>query len=245
MAVDPGNLSPLRWHPMDMVKLAAEARDPAVSAKKLRRVGKVPCVLYGSDVKNTPLQCEAKALHGALVKAGESTLVELDLSGSKIPALFKDITFDPVSEREMHADFYAVNMKQEIETVVPIRLEGEAPAVKEEGGILVVVTNHLRVRCLPAHLPHDLPLSITSLAAFHDVITMKDLHVPAGVTVLDGPETVLVTVQEPRKEEELAPTPAAAPAEGAVEGAAAAPSAEGAPPAAAGTETTKAAAPAK
>lgn len=221
---------------MDMVKLAAEARDPAVSARKLRRVGKVPCVLYGSDVKNTPLQCEAKALHGAFVKAGESTLIELDLSGSKIPALFKAITFDPVSEREMHADFYAVNMKQEIETVVPIRLEGEAPAVKEDGGILIVVTNHVRVRCLPAHLPHDLPLSITSLAAFHDVIMMKDLHVPAGVTVLDGPETVLVTVQEPRKEEEFAPTPAAAPVEGAVEGAEAVSTAEGtAPPSAAAT----------
>lgn len=198
---------------MDMVSLTASARTPSLSAKRIRESGGVPCVVYGSAIKNMTAQCEGLALHKAFVKAGESTLVDLDVDGKKIPVLIKAITFDPVSGKEVHVDFYAVDMKKEIDTSVPVRFVGEAPAVKELGAVFVSTHDHVTVRCLPADLPHDLPVDISKLAAFHDTIKVADLKLPKGVTVMEGTDTVLATVQEPRKEEVIEAV-VAAPVEG-------------------------------
>lgn len=199
---------------MDFLPLAAVARDPAAKASRLRSGGIVPGVLYGATEGTLLVQCDRGELHRTFQKAGESTLVELDVGGKKIPVLFKELQFDPITDREVHADFYAVNMKKEIETLVPIRLEGESPAVKEEGAILVVAHGEVRVRCLPADLPHSLTVSIAVLRKFHDVVTVKDIALPKGVRVMEDPSTVIATVQEPRKEEEIAPPTAATTAEG-------------------------------
>ncbi len=222
---------------MDSITLSATARDNKVKPKALRRAQQVPCVVYGTLEKTLHVQCAEKDLHKVFIKAGESTLVELDIAGKKVPVLFKEVTFDPITDREMHVDFYAVNMKEEIEAPVPIHVEGESPAVKSEGGILVLPQNTILVRCLPADLPHSLTINISTLAAFHDVITVKDLVLPKGVQVMETPETVIATVQEPRKEEVIAPVAtdaAAAGAEGAAAGAAAADGAAAGAPAAAG-----------
>ncbi len=227
---------------MDMVSLKAAARDLKAKPKQLRRGGQVPCNVYGHEVQMT-VQCAEQELHNAFRKAGESTLVELDVAGKKIPVLFKSVDFDPVSDREIHVDFYAVDMKKEIETVVPVRFEGEAPAIKTLGGILVISHDHVKVRCLPADLPRSLVVSVSGLEAFHASVSVKDLQVPKGVKVQDGVDTVLATIQEPRAVEEVTPvataaTDAAAAAPGA-EGAAAAPGAEGAAPAAGAEAASK------
>lgn len=216
---------------MDMIPLPVQARDTSKTPKQLRKLGQVPCVVYGSGIEgSTTLQCDHKTLYKAFTRAGESTLVELDLGSQKIPALFKSIDFHPVRDSALHADFYAVNMTEEIETPVPIHFEGEAPAVKDLGGIFVVTQDEVTVKCLPGNLPHVLNVDIGTLAEFHQSVHVSDVKLPHGVKVIDDPETVLATVQEPRKEEEIAP-PAPVAAEGA-EGAAA--TAEGAAPAAEG-----------
>ncbi|MBI3618517.1 50S ribosomal protein L25 [Candidatus Peregrinibacteria bacterium] len=235
---------------MDIIPLQATVRDGAANVKKMRRTGQIPCVVYGHAVKSMAVQCEGKALHKAFQKAGESTLVELEMGRKKVPVLFKDIDFDPVSGIEIHADFYAVNMAEKIETLVPIHFAGEPPAVKTLAGIFVVTHDQVKVRCLPKDLPHALTVDVTKLENFHDSVAIKDIRLPAGVKVMETMETVLATVQEPRKEEEvIAATTVAAPAEGEA-AAAGAPGAtaeagkEGAP-AAAGAPGAEAAAPGK
>jgi hypothetical protein len=109
-----------------------------------------------------------------------------------------------------------------------VRFTGEAPAVKELSAVFVAVQNHVTVRCLPMALPHDLETSLQKLTQLHSVLTVADLVIPGGVKVKDAPETVLATVQEKRKEEEIRPAAAAAPEAAAVEGVA--PAAEGAAP---------------
>lgn len=211
---------------MDQITLQASARDPKQTPSQLRRSGKVPCVVYG-NVQNTLLECEHQPLRQAYMKAGESTLVHLDVAGKSIPVLFHEMTFDPVSTKFSHVDFYAVDMNKEVEASVALHFEGESLAVKD-GGILVTPITHVTVRCLPKDLPHNLPVSLASLAEMHAVITVKDIALPKGVVVEDDMELVIATVQEPRKEEEVvAPTPA----EGEV---AAVPGAEGAAALAAG-----------
>ncbi len=224
---------------MHMIPLTASARDTKTNPKVLRRGKFVPGVVYGHKAQMN-IQCPAQELHNAFVKAGESTLVELDVGGKKIPVLFKAVDFDPVSDREIHADFYAVNMDKEIETLVPVHFEGEAPAVKTIGGVLVITHDHVKVRCLPKNLPHSITMNIATLEAFHMSVSVKNLQVPAGVRVMDPAETVLMTVQEPRAIEEIvvaAPTPAEGEAAAATPGVEGAPVAEGAAPA--GEEQSK------
>jgi len=192
---------------MDIVSLSAQARSAEARAKDLRREGIVPCVLYGNDTENAHMQCERSVLEKAFQQAGESTLVELDTGSKKVPVLFHAVEFEPVSGAIMHVDFYAVDMKKEIEARVSIVLEGEAPAVEELGGILITPYDHVTVKCLPTALPQHLTVSIEALVEFGSRLVVGDITVPEGVAISDDPETVIATVQEPRKEEEIEPTP--------------------------------------
>ena len=206
---------------MKMVALKAAARSSDTSANQLRRTGVVPGVVYG-NVENTSLQCEENALKKAYIQAGESTLVELEIGDKKLPVLFHSLDFDPVSDRLSHVDFYAVDMKKEVDASVPLRFEGESLAVKDLAAILVTPIDHVRVKALPANLPHELVVHLDSLTEFGSTITVSQLKVPDGVTVLEAGDTVVVVAQEPRAEEV---EEVKAPAEG--EAAAAAPGAEG------------------
>jgi len=178
----------------------------------------VPCVLYGNDVDNTSLICTHKDVLKAYAKAGKSTLVDLDAGGKKIPVLFHSLDFDPVTDNIIHADFYAVDMKKEIEAEVPIKFEGEAPAVKELGGIFFVPRDQVKVKCLPTNLPHELVASVETLVEFGDALHVSVIQVPDGVTILDDQDAVIATVQEPRKEEVVEVAPAEGEEGEAVEG---------------------------
>ena len=187
---------------MKTVSLSVEARAKDITPKDLRRDDVIPCVVYGNDTENTPIQCSHKALLNAYRQAGASTLVELTVNGKKLPVLFHAIDFHPVTEAIMHVDFYAVDMKKEIEAKVPVQFIGEAPAVKDLGGVLVTTLDHVTVTCLPTNLPQNLTVDISDLKEFGDAITIAALQIPEGVVISEEPTTVLVTIQEPRRAEE-------------------------------------------
>lgn len=187
---------------MDMVPLAATGRQTDVLAKNLRKEGKVPCVVYGNKAEHAQLQCEYMELYKAYAKAGENTVVNLSVDGKDVPVLFHIVEVDPLSDDIIHVDFYAVDMKKEVEAQVPVHFTGTAPAVEDMGGVMLTTQDHVTVRCLPANLPHELSVSIESLVDFNATVTVADIAVPENVTIVDEPEIVLATAQEPRKEEE-------------------------------------------
>lgn len=211
---------------MNTVALKASARAKNTNVKTLRKDGQVPAIVYG-NADNAMLQIEEIALKKAYARAGESTLVELEIDGKNLPVLFHAIDCDPVSDRMIHVDFYAVNMKKEVEADVHIRFENESPAVKE-GAILVVALHEVEVKALPSNLPHDLAVDLGKLVEMGSTLTVADIIVPEGVTIITDASSVIAIAQEPRAEEVVEVV--AAPAEGvAAEGAAAAPGAAGAP----------------
>ncbi len=210
--------------------LSATTRDSAVKAKVIRRTGRVPGVVYGNKVATLTFECDEAAVTRAYAKAGENTLVELDLSGKKTPVLFHGVQFHPVTDKVVHVDFYAVDLTKEIEVPVPVHITGESLAVKELNGVLVTPLDHVTVRCLPTALPKEFIVDISSLTELHSSLTVASLKVPAGVTIVNDPADALVLVQEKRIEVEE--TPVTAPAEGeAAAGAEGAPAADGAAPA--------------
>lgn len=203
MRVDERRLSLYAGSPMDMVALQASARAKDAHIKQMRRAGHVPAIIYGNKADNILIHCEEVSLKKAYTKAGESTLVELDLGEKKLPVLFHAVDFDPVSDRFIHVDFYAVDMKKKVTAEVHIRFEGESPAVKEHGAILVTALHEVEVECLPADLPHDLAIDIAGLKEFRDTLTVANIIVPKGVKILTPAESVIAIAQQPREEEKV------------------------------------------
>ena len=190
------------------MELAVETRE--LLGKKvvsLRREGKIPAELYGHGVRNQHLTVDAKAFRKALKEAGERTVLTLVLGKQKFQTLIHDIQRDAISEAVTHVDFYEVRMDEKITTKVPFEFIGEPPAIKEFGGILNTSMTEVEVEALPADLPHHLTIDLTKLVAVNQSVHVKDIVVPKGVRIMVGPETVIATVTEKMKEEEVAPAP--------------------------------------
>ena len=137
-------------------------------------------------------------------KSGESTVIDLRIDEKdNRNVLIYDTQKDPVKDSYIHIDFFQVRMDEEIETEVELEYVGEAPAVKELGGVLVKNIDAIEVKCLPADLPSSITVDISSLKTFEDRITLGDLNISKKIELSIDLETVIVLVSEPRSEEEM------------------------------------------
>lgn len=185
-----------------MLELSAKKRDLfGKKVKILRSGGLFPAVMYGHGVKNTPLELKFSQFVKVWKKAGESTLVELDVEGEKKNVLISDVQFDPLTDEPRHADFHAVRMDEKIRAKIPIQFIGESPAVKNLGAVLVKVMYEAEVEALPADLPQDLTVDISGLNNLEDRIFIKDISIGTSVKTTASPDDVVVLVTEPKKEE--------------------------------------------
>lgn len=204
---------------MDMRELTIKNRDGVGKgpAKRLRRGGQVPAVLYGGpspmNVAVAPKDI-LRLIHG---HEGSTQLFRVTLEGTEGAkmAIIRDMQFDPVSEDLIHVDLQEVAMDRAIQVTVAVRHVGDSVGVRETQGILEMVLREVRVSCLPGNIPEHLEADVTNLA-IHDVLTVKDLKAPEGVRILNDPNQAVVTVAPPAAEEVaavVAPTAEAAPAE--------------------------------
>lgn len=193
-----------------MLELNAQIREIlGKKVKTLRNNGLVPVVLYGTNSKSTPLQVKYKELEKIYKEAGENTIVKLKVKGGKKNedeqnVLIYDIERDPLTEKFIHVDFYAVRMDKPITAHVPLVFEGTSSAVDVDGGVLVKNLMEIEVEALPANLPHEIKVDISMLKTFDDLIYIKDLKIPNDVKILARPEDIITSVVPPRSEEELA-----------------------------------------
>lgn len=174
------------------------------AVSKLREKGFIPAVLYGREVEPMALSINYLDFSRAYKAAGESTLIEITPEGKKpVNVLVHDVAVHPLTGRFLHIDFYQVNMKEEIETDVPLEFIGESAAVKALSGVLVRSLEEVKVKCLPNNLPHALEVDLSKLATFDDAIKIADIKLPEGVQMLDDLETIVATVAAPRSEAEM------------------------------------------
>ena len=199
---------------MEIRELTVERRDGRGkgAAKRLRREGRVPAILYGAVSEPLPLSVAPKDIQRVLhAHAGGGVLVNLRLPGETEArtAVVRDLQFDPVRDTLVHVDLQAVRMDEEITVEVPIHVAGEAAGVKEQGGILAVLLRTVEVACLPSLIPERVDVDVSALR-IHDIATVADLKLPEGVRVTTPASQAVVTVSAPTAEEVAAP--AAAPA---------------------------------
>jgi len=169
----------------------------------LRKGGFIPAEFYGHGMKNEHLSVKADEFRKVYKEAGETTIVNLVLNGKKLPSLIYEVKEDPLRGNVVHVDFYGVRMDEEIKAGIPLEFSGEAPAVKEKGGIVNKTMQEIEVEALPADLPHSFMVDISTLADIGASIYVKDIVLPKGVKILSEGDQVIVSISAPRKEEEI------------------------------------------
>lgn len=180
---------------MDTPQLEVGTRNIATKAKDLRGQGIIPMVYYGKNIKPQHLGCNYEKFRKLYRTAGENTVIELIIDGKeKANILIQEVQMDPVRNRYNHVDVINVNMNEEIYTMIPIILEGVAPAVKDLGGTLIQSLDELEVKCLPKDIPHEIKGSVEGLIDFHTSLHVSDLIIPAGVTIINEMDQTVATV---------------------------------------------------
>jgi large subunit ribosomal protein L25 len=207
--------------------LTSRAAEGSRSARRLRRTGQVPGVIYGGDGEPQLFAVDGRILRNTLAHSGAILEISVD-GGEKNPVLVKDVQRHPVKGHAVHVDLLRVDMKVAIQTTVTLELVGadSAPGVVE-GGVLSQGTIELNIEALPGDIPDAIQFDVSGLH-INETATLAQLTPPAGVTLLDDPEeTVLATITpptvEPVEEEietevEVVGEGAAAVAEGQAEG---------------------------
>ena len=186
----------------DSTKLSLNARDPEGSrtARRLRRSGEVPGVIYGGDGEPSHFSVDARILRNTLARSGAILDISID-GGKAAPVLVKDLQRHPVRGDIMHVDFLRVNMNETIQTTVVLELLGgdDAPGVTE-GGVLSQETREVNIEALPGDIPDSITHDVSGMQ-INETLTLSAVTVPAGITLLDDlEETVIATITPPTAE---------------------------------------------
>lgn len=191
------------------IEITAKTRNKSDATNNaLREQGLVPAVLYGPGADSLSLVLNTKEIEKVAKEAGENSLVSVKVEGDgSHTVLIHDMSRHPVSGDLLHVDLYKVNLKKVVTAAVPLVFVGDAPAVKDLGGILVKNIYELEVEALPTDLPHQLEVDLASLKAIEDHITIADIKVPSEVKILANASDIIVVVAPPRAQEELEAAP--------------------------------------
>jgi large subunit ribosomal protein L25 len=177
------------------------------AARRLRRTGRVPGVLYGGDGGALGFDVDARELRIALASSG--AVLDLCIDGEKpTPVVLKEAQRDPVRGHTIHVDLLRVRLDRAISATVPLELAGieDAPGVKE-GGVLEHITREVNIEALPTAIPESIVHEVGEMQ-IGETIALSAVRMPDGVTLLDdAEETVVATLSPPRLqvEEEEAP----------------------------------------
>jgi large subunit ribosomal protein L25 len=177
------------------VRAAAREGRGKNDARRARRNGQVPVTIYGGTGETVAALVPLRELAAILRSdTGRNTILTMDIEGvGTSEVMFQDRQIDPVRGRLVHADFKRLVKGEKIEATVPLRLIGEPLGVREQSGILEQIIREVEIRCEPREIPEHIDVDVTNLEV-HDVLHVSDIPVPAGVEILEEPDTVIATV---------------------------------------------------
>jgi large subunit ribosomal protein L25 len=205
-----------------MEKIELQVRNREIigkGVKVLRQKGIVPVHLFGHGLDSLALEADVVKIEHSLAKAGENRLINLTLQDENKarPVLVREVQRDPVTGKLLHVDLYQVKMAEKMKVKVPIVLVGEAPALEIKDNAIVRPLDELTIECLPANIPEDIPVDITTLTDHGHAIRVRDLDAIPDVEILNDSDEVIVTVvhrveekivEKPKEEEAAAEAPA-------------------------------------
>jgi large subunit ribosomal protein L25 len=179
------------------VTLVAEANRHVgkSAARKIRREGKVPAIVYGLGSDPTPVAVRSRELQHIL-HGGANTLISLDMSGQTDLVLARQVVRHPVRHTLVHVDFIRIRRDQAVSAEIPIHLIGEPVGVRE-GGLLEQATFTLSIEAKPGDIPAGIEADVSALD-IGDQVTVADLQLPPGVVTTQEPGDLVAHVTQPR-----------------------------------------------
>ncbi len=190
-----------------MTKIALKSQKRELfgrKVKRLRKEGLIPANIFGNKIESHAVSVDSKEFSDIFKKAGETQIIDLD--GKSV--LVSNLQNDPISGEVIHIDFRQVSLTEKIEAKIPVEVEGESPAEKQNLGTVVQQIHEVEVEALPSDLPEKIIVDISILAEVDQAIYVKDLKVDSKVVIKTDSESIVVKVEAPTVEEvvEVAPT---------------------------------------
>lgn len=186
------------------VKLAAQLREDRTKSatKEIRNSGHVPAVLYGKGKETKSISVNSIELVKTVRDEGRNAIISLQVENeAPVDVMLHEYQIDPLRDELIHADFYIVDMAEEMDVEVNLRLEGEAIGTKD-GGVLQQPLHELQVRAKPADIPEEIVVDISDLG-IGDSISVGDIKTDGNYTILDDEVTTVVTVLAPDTAKDL------------------------------------------
>jgi large subunit ribosomal protein L25 len=163
-------------------------------AKRIRKEGKVPAIIYGGERETIPITITVDALKRIMKsEKKDNTVLRIQRDEVLVDAMLKEIQYDYLSQNIIHADFIRIDINQPVTVSVPIKCVGEPIGIRIEDGIFDFVNREVKITCLPALIPTMIELDVTELHAGHS-IKAEALEVDEGLTIVSDPHTVICAV---------------------------------------------------
>jgi large subunit ribosomal protein L25 len=190
---------------MEILNAVSRTKRTAHEAKKERRNGKVPGVIYGKNMTNLLFEIGEMDLVKELSRTGEHGIVNINIDGKDHMALIKEVQKDPVNRKFMHIDLEELTNDTVVTTEVPLYFVGE-DKVKRNGGILQKERNTVKVQCKGGSLPKSINVDVSGLS-FGDTYRLADIEFSSEITFLDDVNTVLAAVTDGNTDNAVQDTP--------------------------------------
>ncbi|MDX9956478.1 MAG: 50S ribosomal protein L25 [Anaerolineae bacterium] len=190
---------------MERIQLSATPRTViGKQVKHLREEALTPGVIYGHGFEPVPVQFGTRELETALLRAGSSTLLNIEVAGTPQPytVIVRDVQRHTLKRYVTHVDMQALSMTETVRVPVSLVLVGESPAVRDLHGMLLQVLNEVEIECLPSALVPSIEIDVTGMVELGSALTVGDLVVPQGIKILTLADEVVVQVSMPEEEEE-------------------------------------------
>ena len=182
------------------ITITAETRDTRGKneARRLRRQGRVPAVLYGGGGASVPVSVSPREINRILHSAtGHNTIFDVEVGngspGEKTPVMIVDWLHDPVKENLLHVDLKRIDLSKRLRVKVPVHLTGEPFGVKTEGGMLELITREIEVECLPGDIPEHFTSDVTELKLGAN-LRAAEVSLGPNISLVSPGETVIAHV---------------------------------------------------
>lgn len=183
-------------------------------ARRTRVAGLIPAVVYGAFKDPQAVSVDPKDILKIIRgKSGHNAIFDVEIAGvERTPVIVADEQYDPVKDTLIHIDLKRIDLTRKLRVSIPVHATGEPKGVKQQGGVLDVVTRSIEIECIPDDIPNQFDVDVTELMIGNN-IRVSDLKVAPGVRVLTAGEAVIAHVVGIKEEAAAAPAEGAAPAE--------------------------------
>lgn len=189
----------------DFMKVKAESRKEVGKkvAKKLRKEGKIPAIIYGEKKDTIPITLSLNDVKDILkAEKGENTILKIHRDDIEVDAMLKEVQYDYLSDSVIHVDFLRIDLDKAVNVNIPVVAEGTPIGVRVEDGIFDFVTREVKIRCLPAKIPKEFMLDVSELHAGHS-IKAEDLVIEEDIQLVSDSQTVICAVTVKSRAEEV------------------------------------------